>query len=329
MSKFVYGTELTLSIEKIISNAQENLYLLAPSIQLPQRLKEELRRKKMQDGLQLTVVFGRSEHGAANSISSEDLRFFTEFPNVVICYEEKLRANYYANENTALFTSISLHAFAENTNVEAGMVMNAKGMFKQLAGNITSTLTDTEKSSWDTANDYFAEVISKSRELYRKTPQYDKGFMNLSKKYSRSIVETDKLDEFFATGAPVFIEAPLITVAPQPPLETDKQLFFTEYTIEEPVKSADPEAVIPKAEPEPVKADDEFQPGYCIRTGAAMFFNPRSPMSAQALAEWRKESDAEFPENYCHFSGEPSYGQTSFNRPILQKNLKNAQTYMR
>jgi hypothetical protein len=327
MSKFVYGTELTLTIEKIIINAQEHLFLVAPSISLPQRLKEELRRKKMQDSLQLTVVFGNGDQGPTG-ISDDNLLFLEEFPNVVICYEEKLRVNYYANENTALFTSISLHAFTENTNVEAGMVMNAKGMFKQLAGNITNSITDTEKSSWDTASDYFAEVISKSRELYRKTPQYEKGFMNLSKKYSRSIVETDKLDEFLAQEKPVVINGALTTAAPQPATAADKQLFFTEYTIEEPVKPAVPEATIPMAEPEPVKADDEFQPGYCIRTGAAMFFNPRSPMSAQALAEWKKESDAEFPENYCHFSGEPSYGQTSYNRPILQKNLKKAQVYM-
>ena len=341
MSKFVYGTELTLTIEKIISNAQEHLYLFAPSIQLPSRLKEELRRKKMQDGLQIIIVFGKAEQDITKSISSDDLLFFKEFPNVVICYEEKLGVKYYANENTALLTSINLNEFAQTTHIEAGMVMNAKGMFKQLAGTLTNTITDTEKSSWDTASEFFADVLSKSRELYRKTPQYDKGFMNIGKKYSRSIVEVKVLDEFLASVAPAAAQAPPLILAevpkpiveptPGPNLE-EKKFFVTEYLNEEGLKHAEPkkeqEPLAPAKEAAPHKNIDEFQPGYCIRTGAAIFFNPRNPMSAKAMAEWQKESDPEFPENYCHFSGEPSYGQTSYNRPILQKNLKKAQEYM-
>lgn len=32
----------------------------------------------------------------------------------------------------------------------------------------------------------------------------------------------------------------------------------------------------------------------------------------------------DFPEKYCHFSGEESNGETSVNRPILNKNWKKA-----
>ncbi len=337
MSKFVYGTELSLSIEKIIATAQERLYLLAPSIHFPARLKEELRRKMVQDGLQIIVVFGKAGKDITKSISSDELNFLKDFPNVVICYEEKLKANYYANENTLLFTSVSLDDYQNSTTIQAGVMDTAKGMFKQLAGSITNTITETEKSSWDIATEYFADVVLKSRELFRKTPQYDKGFLNLNKKYNRSIVEVNTLDAFMALMTPVAVEAPLTEhaageVKPEPAPETmaeEKPLFTTEYRSE----------ATAKPEPQPVqrvaavseaaaKTEEEFQPGFCIRTGAALFFDPRNPMTPHAMAEWKKEGDREFPENYCHFSGEPSYGQTSINRPILQKHLKKAQGYL-
>lgn len=35
--------------------------------------------------------------------------------------------------------------------------------------------------------------------------------------------------------------------------------------------------------------------------------------------------DPDYKEKYCHFSGEPSNGETSVNKPILKKNWKKAQ----
>lgn len=338
MSKFVYGTELSLSIEKIITTAQEKLYLLAPSMHLPARLKEALNRKKTQDGLQIVVVFGKAGEDVTKSISSEELSFFKDFSNIVICYEEKLKANYYANENTMLFTSVSLYDYQNSTTIQAGVLDTAKGMFKQLAGSITNTITETEKSSWDVATEYFADVVLKSRELFRKTPQYEKGFLNLNKKYNRSIVEVNTLDAFMALMTPVAIEAPLAQQAASEikfdsiPEKTDgeKPLFTTEYKSEaSPKPEPKPEQTV-AAGPEAfaAKVEEEFQPGFCIRTGTALFFDPRNPMTPHAMAEWKKEGDREFPENYCHFSGEPSYGQTTMNRPVLPKNLKKAQGYV-
>ena len=35
-------------------------------------------------------------------------------------------------------------------------------------------------------------------------------------------------------------------------------------------------------------------------------------------------NNKDLPEKFCHFSGEPSNGETSFNKPILHKNWKKA-----
>ena len=64
--------------------------------------------------------------------------------------------------------------------------------------------------------------------------------------------------------------------------------------------------------------------GYCIRTGVEIPFDIEKPMSYQAYKSWSKYGDADFPEKYCHFSGDPSNGETSINKPILKKYWKKA-----
>lgn len=64
--------------------------------------------------------------------------------------------------------------------------------------------------------------------------------------------------------------------------------------------------------------------GYCIRTGVEIPFNIEKPMSYDAYKAWNKYGDPDYPEKFCHFSGEPSEGKTSVSKPILSKNWKKA-----
>jgi len=64
--------------------------------------------------------------------------------------------------------------------------------------------------------------------------------------------------------------------------------------------------------------------GFCIRTGISIPFSIEKPMSYEAYKSWSKYNDPDYAEKFCHFSGEPSNGDTSVNRPILKKNWKKA-----
>lgn len=64
--------------------------------------------------------------------------------------------------------------------------------------------------------------------------------------------------------------------------------------------------------------------GYCIRTGVEIPFNVEKPLSYEAFKSWSKYGDPDYAERFCHFSGEPSHGDTSVARPILKKNWKKA-----
>lgn len=66
------------------------------------------------------------------------------------------------------------------------------------------------------------------------------------------------------------------------------------------------------------------QQGYCIRTGTRIPFNIEKPLSLEAFKKWNEYANDLYPENFCHFSGESSNGQTSVSQPILKKNWKAA-----
>jgi phosphatidylserine/phosphatidylglycerophosphate/cardiolipin synthase-like enzyme len=66
------------------------------------------------------------------------------------------------------------------------------------------------------------------------------------------------------------------------------------------------------------------QNGYCIRTAVSIPFDVEKPMCLEAFKSWNKFGDRDYKEKYCHYSGEPSHGETSINKPILKQNWKKA-----
>lgn len=76
-----------------------------------------------------------------------------------------------------------------------------------------------------------------------------------------------------------------------------------------------------KAQKNPAKGNKN---GYCIRTGVEIPFNVEKPLSLEAYKIWSEYEDPDYPEKFCHFSGEPSNGETCFSKPILKKNWKKA-----
>jgi len=72
----------------------------------------------------------------------------------------------------------------------------------------------------------------------------------------------------------------------------------------------------------PTTKKSTTETGFCIRTGISIPFNIEKPMSYDAFKTWNKNPDN--PENFCHYSGEPSDHKTSVNKPILGKNWSKA-----
>ena len=137
--------------------------------------------------------------------------------------------------------------------------------------------------------DYFIEVIDNAVEVFDRRPNFEKGFLGLTQ--GRYIDSTTSRDD--------------LPAAPEVHKFTRPQKAVVNPTFETDVK--------------PKKASATLM-GYCIRTGEEIPFNRDEPMSPRAFKSWVRFEDEEYPEKYCHFSGEPSDGQTSMAKPILKKN---------
>lgn len=103
------------------------------------------------------------------------------------------------------------------------------------------------------------------------------------------------------------------------PFELSNSNSVKNSTVEK--KTETPKQTVVKSE---TKKTNGHQNGYCIRTGVEIPFDIEKPMSYDAYKSWNKYGDPDYAEKFCHFSGEPSNGQTSVSKPILSKNWKKA-----
>jgi len=205
----------------------------------------------------------------------EDFNFFKEFPNVQIRYEKRLHAKYYANESSAILTSMNLYSYSQDNNIEFG-VLTERSAFKN--GGL-------DQEAWN----YFNRVIDQADLLYDKEPKYEKsGLLGMSRKYTESVVNEDQLSDFFS----------------------GKEIVKKNNTRRRRTRT--------------INKNTTVNTGYCIRTGEEIPYDIEKPFSYKAYESWNKYKNEEYPEKYCHFSGEPSNGETSFSRPILKKNWRRA-----
>lgn len=107
------------------------------------------------------------------------------------------------------------------------------------------------------------------------------------------------------------------------PFELSNSNTIKNSTVEKKIEI--PKQIIVKSE---TKKTNNHQTGFCIRTGVPIPFNVEKPMSYEAFKSWSKYSDPDYAEKFCHFSGEPSNGETSVSKPILKKNWKKAKELM-
>lgn len=193
MAKFLTGNELNSELEKLFERAELQIILISPYIKLHDRYISTLRTKNDNPNIEIIIVFGKNEDDLSRSMKQEDFNFFKEFPNIEIRYEKRLHAKYYANETSAILTSMNLYNFSQDNNIEAGVLTKAT-----LIGNLTNNLLSGDDSFDKSAWSYFSRVIDQSELLFKKIPEYESGILGFGKKYKSSIIEIDKLTDFFA-----------------------------------------------------------------------------------------------------------------------------------
>lgn len=279
MAKLVSESELNATLENLIKNAEQTLSFFCPYFKLHDRLKDCLKLRRFDYNLRIQVVFGKNEDNPTKSLSKEDLDFLKSFPNIIIKYEKRLHAKYYANEKNGLITSLNLHSFSQNNNIEVGIYFKVKSFLKNIAsqtlGDLTSVISDTEDIAAE-AYDYFEGVFKNAENVFENEPQFESKLLGLQKKYTDSKVLTDNTGKFFDFEKTPYKESS----------QTGNQYFKNQNTIQ----------------PNPV-IYNQPQTGFCIRTGQPISFNPSKPLSYEAFQSWAQFGNPDYNEKFCHACG--------------------------
>lgn len=262
MARFLNHRSLSREIISLFEEAEEGISIVSPFIKLHPDIKRVLRNKMDDDDFFIQVMYGKNESNLTRSLSVADLEFFKEFQNVYIHYRENLHAKYYANENKSIISSINLHEYSIQNNIEVGILLERR--FLGIGG---------DNSIDDEAFEYFERIFDNSKPVFIKEVKKKKHFFGLFESTDGHEIE-----------------------------DNTKKLYRT---------SSNSKSISQKM-------------GYCIRTGVKIPFNLKLPFTKDAYKSWNQYKNKDYKEKFCHFSGEPSNGETSFAKPILSKNWKKA-----
>jgi hypothetical protein len=291
MAKFITGKELETAVYNIIWEAAGQLMIVSPYIRLDNYFRDLFKRHINNPKLHILIVFGKNEGNVSKSLSQSDFDFFKQFPNVSVVYVPNLHAKYYGNELQGVITSINLHDHSFLNNIEFG-VYSEVNLLNMITGS-------AEKSAWTTA----WNIALENEAVFIKRPVYDK------KIFSKSFVKSDILHDTTEKFYKSFHFGNKNSVI-------KKFMEFPEFVELGSVPSTRPER--PEAVNESQKTTSKTElTGYCIRTGVKIPFDPSRPFSDEAFRTWVQYGNVDFPEQFCHKTGQRSNGRTSKRRPIL------------
>lgn len=295
MASLVYESKLNVVLEDMIRDAEEELVFFCPYFKLHDRLKDCLKLRIDDHKLNIVIIFGKNEDDPSKSLSKEDFEFLKSFPNIIIAYEKRLHAKYYANEKNGLITSLNLHTYSQNNNIEVGVYFKTKGILKNITdralGGLTSIISDTEDIATE-ATDYFNDVYKNAEKIFDREPQYESVMLGLQKKYSRSVVKLDISKSFFNQKR----------VEYNHPREESNNYFKAKNS----------------TQPAYVQMQYPSQ-GYCLRTRQSIPFDPGKPLSYDAYQSWAQFGNPDYNEKYCHGCGRN--WRTSVRNPLCNECL--------
>jgi hypothetical protein len=163
--RFATREKINEGLKKILNSSKKQIFIVTPYIKLHEEIKNELKKLEKKDKVYVRILFGKNADDKLKSLSLNDLEFLKKIRNIDIRFEETLHAKFYCNEKIGILTSMNLHTYSQNNNVETGVIFNSSNkVFKE-------------------AMNYFENVFFNAEWYYSKTPIYKRYFFGLLKRY--------------------------------------------------------------------------------------------------------------------------------------------------
>jgi hypothetical protein len=163
--KFITREKINDSLKEIFKYSKKQVFIVTPYIKLHDEVKNELKRLETKDKVHVKILFGKNSSDKVKSLPLSDLEFLKNIRNIDIRFEESLHAKFYCNEKYGILTSMNLHSYSQNNNIETGVI------FKKTDRVYKESLV------------FFDQVFFNAEWYYSKTPTYKKIFFGLFKRY--------------------------------------------------------------------------------------------------------------------------------------------------
>ena len=140
MAKFLTTVGNSFYIEQIILNAEKNLTLVTPYLNLSRNLIDRLTDAD-KENIKITLIYGKSE------LNKSEKKKIDSLNNIEIYFCENLHAKCYLNEQSMIITSMNLYEFSERNNREMGILIERetdKQIFKDTLKEIESIKNSSE-----------------------------------------------------------------------------------------------------------------------------------------------------------------------------------------
>lgn len=146
MAKYLKTAGISASLEEIISEARERLYIISPYLKLSDSVRERLSDKERKK-VEVRMIFGKQE------LNPSEMSFLQNLKYIRLYFSKNLHAKCYLNENKMIITSMNLYEFSQQNNREMGILIDRslnedKKIYEDAWRDVESILNNAEDFSY-------------------------------------------------------------------------------------------------------------------------------------------------------------------------------------
>ncbi len=308
-------------LEQVIKKAKKDIYIVSPYLDLSHNFLQRLLDAE-KSGKTINIVY------RDDKLKERERKKVEKIRRLNLYHHPFLHAKCYANEEFVIITSMNMIEYSEKKNRELGILVRKdqeENTYNEAIDEIISIIDDSDIKSMMTENPILMSQENQDNELNST----EKEIKNMFSYAFRIPVDNFKIDTSFKDLG--------LKKGLNPEKYWDSDIWELGEAIDEFIFSIQDKFHINLNIDDYIKMDNLSQlskyldeliqqiinsikpnkVGYCIRDGIRIPFNTKHPLCDRAFKSWNKFKNYDYEESYCHKTGKPSNGKTSFRNPVL------------
>ncbi|MBR9704227.1 hypothetical protein GOV12_02355 [Candidatus Pacearchaeota archaeon] len=141
MAKFLNSSGISYHLERLIKNADMNLFLVSPFLKFNSRIKQllEERNRLKRD---IRIIYGKVD------LQREESNWLKSMDSIKVLFCKNLHSKCYINEKEAIITSMNLYEFSQQNNNEMGIYVTKEDdleLYKEIYEEVNGLILISEQ----------------------------------------------------------------------------------------------------------------------------------------------------------------------------------------